>query len=70
MDFKIPDEFVVGYGLDFADRLVQVDKHEDALPILISITSKDPSSKLAYRKLAEVNKEVDDLLSAAKAYEE
>ncbi len=60
----------LSYGLDFADRLVQVDKHEDALPILISITSKDPSSKLAYRKLAEVNKEVDDLLSAAKAYEE
>ncbi len=60
----------LSYGLDYSDRLTQADKYEDALPILISITTRDPSSKLAYRKLAEVNKQIDDLTAAAKAYEE
>ena len=34
------------------------------------LIEQDPSSKLAYRKLAEASKATDDLEKAAKAYEE
>ncbi|GIS53936.1 hypothetical protein Ct9H90mP29_09780 [bacterium] len=63
-----PDNF--SYGLDYADRLSQVDRNEDAIPILNEVIRLDPSSKLAYRKLAEANEAVDDLNASAKAYEE
>jgi len=56
--------------LDYADRLTQVDQYEDAIPVLDELIRQDPSSKLAYRKLAEATKAVDDLDRAAKAYEE
>ena len=60
----------LSYGLDYADRLTQVDQYEDAIPVLDELIRQDPSSKLAYRKLAEATKAVDDLDRAAKAYEE
>ena len=60
----------VSYGLDYADRLMQADNHQDALPILRNIITQDPNSKLAYRKLAEASRAIDDLDKAAKAYEE
>tara|TARA_B100001250_G_scaffold201728_1_gene172924 strand:+ start:710 stop:1984 length:1275 start_codon:yes stop_codon:yes gene_type:complete len=60
----------LSYGLDYAERLTQADKYEDAIPILNNLIRQDPSSKLAYRKLAEANKAVDDLAAAAEAYEE
>ena len=60
----------LSYGLDYADRLTQVDQYEDAIPVLDELIRQDPSSKLAYRKLAEATKAVDDLVRAAKAYEE
>ena len=60
----------LSYGLDYAERLTQADKYEDAIPILNNLIRQDPSSKLAYRKLAEANKAVDDLSAAAEAYEE
>ena len=60
----------ISYGLDYAERLTQADEYDAAIPILNKLIKKDPSSKLAYRKLAEANKEIDDLLGAAKAYEE
>ena len=63
-----PDNF--SYGLDYADRLSQVDRNEDAIPILNKVIRLDPSSKLAYRKLAEANEAADDLNASAKAYEE
>ena len=63
-----PDNF--SYGLDYADRLSQADRSEDAIPILNKVIRLDPSSKLAYRRLADANKTVDDLVAAAKAYEE
>jgi len=63
-----PDNF--SYGLDYADRLSQADRSEDAIPILNKVIRLDPSSKLAYRRLADANKTVDDLAAAAKAYEE
>ena len=60
----------LSYGLDYAERLTQADKYEDAIPILNNLIRQDPSSKLAYRKLGEANKAVDDLAAAAEAYEE
>ena len=60
----------LSYGLDYSDRLNQVDRFEDAIPILKNVIRQDPSSKLAYRKLAEASKSIDDLEGAAVAYEE
>ena len=60
----------LSYGLDYSDRLNQVDRFEDAIPILKNVIRQDPSSKLAYRKLAEASKSIDDLDGAAAAYEE
>ena len=60
----------LSYGLDYSDRLNQVDRFEDAIPILKNVIRQDPSSKLAYRKLAETSKAIDDLDGAANAYEE
>ena len=59
----------LSYGLDYADRLANADRPEDAIPILNAVVKKDPSSKLAYRKLAEANKTIDNLKDAAEAYE-
>ncbi len=59
----------LSYGLDYADRLTNVDRPEDAVPILISVVKMDPSSKIGYRKLAEANKTIDNLADAADAYE-
>lgn len=60
----------LSYGLDYADRLSQADRSEDAIPVLKEVIRLDPSSKLAYRKLAEAGKAIDDLNEAASAYEE
>ena len=60
----------LSYGIDYADRLSQVDQYENAIPVLQKLIEQDPSSKLAYRKLAEASKATDDLEKAAKAYEE
>ena len=60
----------LSYGLDYADRLIQVDRQEDAIPILNEVINQDPSSKLAYRRLGEANKSIDKLKKAASAYEE
>ena len=60
----------LSYGVDYAERLIQVDQYDEAIPVLEELIRQDPSSKLAYRKLAEANKAVDNLEKAAKAYEE
>ncbi len=60
----------LSYGLDYADRLSQVDRQQDAIPIFKEVIRQDPSSKLAYRKLAEASLAVDDLNGAANAYED
>ena len=59
----------LSYGLDYADRLGNVDRFEDAIPILNTVINQDPSSKLAYRKLAEAHTSIDNMNEAAKAYE-
>ena len=60
----------LSYGIDFADRLSEADRSEDAIPILQEVIKQDPSSKIAYRKLAEANITIDALDLGAKAYEE
>ena len=60
----------LSYGLDYADRLMEADSYQDAIPILKNLIEKDPNSKLSYRKFAEASRSVDDLDGAAKAYEE
>ena len=60
----------LSYGLNYADRLNQVDRQGEAIPILKEVIRKDPSSKLAYRKLAENSIAIDNLEDAASAYEE
>ena len=60
----------LSYGLDYADRLIQVDQYDAAIPVLEELIIQDSSSKLAYRRLAEANRAVDDLGKSAKAYEE
>ena len=59
----------ISYGLDYADRLIKADRSSDAVSVLNKVISKDPSGKLAYRKLAEASKLIDDLENEAKAYE-
>ena len=58
----------LSYGLDYSDRLMQADFHQDAVIILKSVIQKDPTSKIAYRKLAESCIKIDDLEEAAMAY--
>ena len=55
----------LSYGIDYADRLSQVDQYGNAIPVLQRLIEQDPSSKLAYRKLAEASKATDDLEKAA-----
>ena len=59
----------LSYGLDYAERLGNVDRYDDAIPILELVVSKDPSSKLAYKRLADAYKEVDNLDKAAETFE-
>ena len=60
----------LSYGIDYADRLSEADRAEDAIPVLQEVIKQDPSSKIAYRKLAEANISIDALEAGAKAYEE
>ena len=60
----------LSYGLDYSERLTQVDRYEDAVIVLKNVISIDPSSKIAYKKLAEAHKNLDNLGDAAYAYQE
>ncbi len=60
----------LSYGLDYAERLSQVERYDDAVNALKNVIQIDPSSKIAYRKLGEAQKSLDNLRDAAKAYEE
>ena len=51
----------IGYGLDYAERLSQVERYDDAINTLKNVIQIDPSSKIAYRKLGEAHKSLDNL---------
>lgn len=56
---KNPDN--ISYGLDYADRLVSAERPEEAAEVLKSITRKEPTSKVAWRKLIRANNLSGDL---------
>ena len=59
----------VSYGLDYADKLMIADRPNDAIDILKQVVDVDPSSKVAYRKLAQSYDSNDRLKDAAQTYE-
>jgi len=59
----------VSYGLDYADKLVAADRPNDAIDVLNQVADVDPSSKVAYRKLAQAYDSADRLSDAARSYE-
>jgi len=59
----------ISYGLDYADRLIAADRPDDAAKMLILVVDEDPTSKVAYRKLANAYDSANRLSDAAKTYE-
>ena len=59
----------ISYGLDYAEKLLSGDRPDDAAKVLKQVVAADPSSKVAYRKLAEAYDKDDRLVDAAKTYE-
>ena len=59
----------ISYGLDYSDKLLEVDRANEAIDILKQVVDEDPTSKVAFRKLAQAYDSADDLESAAKTYE-
>ena len=58
----------VSYGLDYSDRLVKVERIEDAIFVLRNVIKIDPTSKLSFRKLADICTKNDMLDEAVSAY--
>ena len=59
----------VSYGLDYADKLIAADRHDDATDVLQQVVDVDPTSKVAYRKLAQAYDSANRLGDAARTYE-
>ncbi|MDP6338960.1 MAG: hypothetical protein QF842_01360 [Candidatus Marinimicrobia bacterium] len=59
----------ISYGLDYADKLVAADRPDDATDVLKHVVAADPTSKVAYRKLANAYDSANKLSAAAKTYE-
>ena len=59
----------VSYGLDYSDRLLKSDKIEEAIIVLKEVIDIDPTSKLSFRKLADIYKKNDMLDNAVDTYE-
>ena len=60
----------VSYGLDFAERLLNADRPEDAIDVLKQVIRQDKTSKVAYRKLGLAYDRADFYDEASSAYEE
>ena len=59
----------ISYGLDYSDKLLDADRPNEAIDILKNVVDEDPTSKVAFRKLAQAYDRDDDLDAAAKTYE-
>ncbi len=59
----------ISYGLDYSDKLLEADSFKEAIDILRQVVTGDPTSKVAFRKLAQAYETADDLELAAKTYE-
>ena len=53
----------ISYGLDYSDKLLEVDRANEAIDILKQVVDEDPTSKVAFRKLAQAYDSADDLES-------
>ncbi|NQV37463.1 MAG: hypothetical protein HQ509_05580 [Candidatus Marinimicrobia bacterium] len=60
----------ISYCIDYADKLIESDRPEDAVNVLKSVIMIDNSSKIAFKKLAKAYEMSDDLPNASKAFEE
>lgn len=60
----------VSYGLDFAERLLNADRAEDAIDVLKQVIVQDKTSKVAYRKLGLSYDRAGLYDNASTAYEE
>ena len=60
----------VSYGLDFAERLLNADRPEDAIDVLKQVIVQDKTSKVAYRKLGLSYDRAGLYDNASTAYEE
>ena len=43
----------ISYGLDYSDKLLDADRPNEAIDILKNVVDEDPTSKVAFRKLAQ-----------------
>ena len=59
----------VSYGLDFADRLLNADRPEDAIDVLKQVIRQDETSKVAYRQLGLAYDRSENFNDASNAYE-
>lgn len=60
----------VSYGIDYAERLLNAERPEEAIEVIKQVISVDNTSRLAYRKLADTYRSIDALEDASRAYEE
>jgi len=58
------------YGQQLAKALIKATVYDEAASVLNEVIRLDPTSKLSYRLLADVCSSNNDLIAAAKAYEE
>jgi tetratricopeptide (TPR) repeat protein len=60
----------VSYGLDYADRLLNAERPEDAIDVLKQVIRQDNTSKVAYRQLAKAYDRAEMYQQASESYEE
>ena len=60
----------VSYGLDYADRLLNAERPEDAIDVLEQVIGQDNTSKVAYRKIALAYDRAEMFKQASESYEE
>ena len=66
--YNNPDN--VSYGLDYADRLLNAERLEDAIDVLKQVILQDNTSKVAYRQLAKAYDRAEMFQQASESYEE
>ena len=60
----------VSYGLDYADRLLNAERLEDAIDVLKQVILQANTSKVAYRQLAKAYDRAEMFQQASESYEE
>ncbi|HIB72954.1 MAG TPA: hypothetical protein EYO50_03445 [Candidatus Marinimicrobia bacterium] len=60
----------VSYGLDYANRLLNAERPEDAIEVLKQVIRQDNTSKVAYRQIALAYDRAEMFQQASESYEE